>query len=137
MISLKGWMSPASIRTSNLGWGEKSKSTTNREMRGKKNRCVLKWCVEKLITEKLGINKTLHDPICQWGISGGDRQVRQGSEQTACPYNSLLRAQHKPSHKSGSLRVLGIIYIICADQQNMAKFLFPTGRKQFFMDGMT
>lgn len=32
----------------------------------------------KLITGKLGINKTLHDPVCQGGISGGDRQVRQG-----------------------------------------------------------
>lgn len=60
------------------GGGEKSKSTTNREMSKKKNQVCAKMVWRKLITGKLGINKTLHDPICQGGISGGDRQVRQG-----------------------------------------------------------
>lgn len=131
MISLKGWLFHASIRTSNLGWRKKIKKAPQIEKWGKNTQVCGKMAWRKLITARIVINKTLHDPFCQWGISGGDRQVRV--LMNSLFLNSLPWAQHKPLHKSGSLWTVGIIYIKCASQQNMAKFLFPTGRKSYFM----
>lgn len=111
--------------------GEKNQKAPQIEKWGKNTQVCAKMVWRKLITVRIGINKTLHDPFCQWGISGGDRQVRV--LMNSLFLNSLLWAQHKPLHKSGSLWTVGIIYIKCASQQNVAKFLFPTGRKSYFM----
>lgn len=53
------------------GGGKKSKSTTNREMREKKKQVCGKMVWRKLITRRLGINKTLRDP----SASGGSLEV--------------------------------------------------------------